>query len=457
MFFHDKSSYRDGVFSVPGNVQATAHTCLQAPVLQDLFRSFSFHLSALSVTNTQELCFRIGHAPIPSTDGCAYAIAVTPQGVSVCAGTEQDLIHGYITLLDMIRAGETGAELPCCEIREKPLIEKRMVHFCIFPETALWELEKFVRFCGALKYTHIILEFWGMLQYDCLQELAWPHAFQKEEIAPIIETARALGMQVIPMFNHWGHASASRIMHGKHVVLDQNPALQAYFTDTGWCWDIRREKTRALLRAIRAELIELCGEGDYFHIGCDEAYGFTYSHEEMDFICDFLNEVSGELAAAGRRAIAWGDMLVYNRPSFQSRYYAAAAPSEACEEYLLSRLDRRIIIADWQYHAMTVPIETALIFREAGFDCLLCPWEKPDACLRTISQEGLYGLLHTTWHTLSAMMPQVAKSAQYGWQEQPDSGATLSAKSAALLRKAFPANGQYEQAGWAKHQIGVIT
>ena len=30
-------------------------------------------------------------------------------------------------------------------------------------------------------------------------------------------------MEVIPMINHLGHASASRACYGRHVVLDQNP------------------------------------------------------------------------------------------------------------------------------------------------------------------------------------------------------------------------------------------
>jgi hypothetical protein len=49
-------------------------------------------------------------------------------------------------------------------------------------------------------------------------------------------------------------------MHGKHVVLDQNPTLQTYFSEDGWCWDIRKPKVRELFRKIRSELIELCGD-----------------------------------------------------------------------------------------------------------------------------------------------------------------------------------------------------
>ena len=61
-------------------------------------------------------------------------------------------------------------------------------------------------------------------------------------------------------------------MHGKHVVLDQDSSLQSYFSDEGWRWDIKKPKVRKLLRSIREELMELCGDSGYFHIGCDESY-----------------------------------------------------------------------------------------------------------------------------------------------------------------------------------------
>ena len=123
-----------------------------------------------------------------------------------------------------------------------------------------------------LKYSHIVLEFWGMLKLDCMKELSWSIGYEKEQVRPILDEARAMGMQIIPMFNQWGHATACRLISGKHVVLDQNPALQTLFSPDGWSWDLENPEVRRLHRAIRTELCELCGEGDYFHLGCDEVY-----------------------------------------------------------------------------------------------------------------------------------------------------------------------------------------
>ena len=399
-------------------------------------------------------------------DGHAYSIRVTKEGVCLCAGDKRNLIHGFMTLLDRIRVAEDhdeALEIDCCEILDTPSVKHRMVHFCIFPETELWELGRFIRLAAALKYTHVILEFWGMVRYDCMKELSWSHAYTKEELAPLMTEARELGLEIIPMFNHWGHASASRVMHGKHVVLDQDPAKQSYFTEDGWCWDIRKPKVRALLRQVRRELCELCGEGQYFHIGCDEAYSYDLTRtENMDAICDYLNEISRDMTAEGRRIIMWGDMFLYRHPHYERGWnYACLSPSPESEAYMLARLSREIIIADWQYNPGKAPVETAETFTRAGFDCVLCPWDRgwehTEACLETVKSGGLMGLLHTTWHTLSSGMPYVTLAAVGSYDEKLFENYThYLTHTAALLRKASPVGGDYRRAGWSKKQIEVL-
>ena len=454
-----------GQFVFTGEVIVRAPARFKADVFAQFWQGFTFGTSSLRVEETQEMIFSIGQAPKPALDGYAYALQIEETGVCVCAENENDLLLGFMTLLDRVVPVETDGKLyaagDCCLIHETPLVRKRMVHFCVFPETQLWELERFVRLSAALKYSHIILEFWGTLRYDCMRELAWPNAFTKEQIRPIIDEAHTLGLEVVPMFNHWGHAAASRAMHGKHVVLDQNPALQLYFSEDGWCWDIRKPRVRALLRQIRQELMDLCGPSAYFHMGCDEAYNFAFTPENMDFILDFIHEVSRDVQQQARRAIIWGDMLLYRHAHYQNKY-SCNAPSPEAEEYLQKHLSRDVIIADWQYHALKAPVETALLFRKNGFDCFLCPWDEGkaqlDACMDTLRDHHLCGLIHTTWHTLTKGMPYVTLAAVACFEEG-NSYALRQARihTAALLRKVYPANGQYDRAGWAKEQIGIIT
>jgi len=454
----------EGSFVFSGEVRAVAHPCLNQAITKEFWYNFSFQASTLCVSACDDLCFSIGNAEKYPLDGRAWSVSVEPDGICVCAKDEKSLLDGYMTLLDRFSAidladGSLGVEIPCCRFREDTPFSVRMVHYCIFPETELWELQRFVRFCGALKYTHIVLEFWGMLKYDGMKELSWQNGFTKDEVKPIIQEAHDLGLEVIPMFNHWGHASACRGLNAKHVVLDQNPTRQTYFSEEGWCWDIRKDKVKALLGEIRKELIELCGEGSYFHLGCDEAYGFEMNEENMTMLCNFINEIDDELREQGRRAIIWGDMMLYQKAEYNpNNRYCCHAPSPDIAPFMLARLNRHIVIADWEYHAKEAPIETEAIFREAGFDCLLCPWddgrEPMNAVLQTVREKQLMGFMHTTWHTLSSGMPYVMIAA-IGGLDKPGSMAMHYVRTwtAALLRKVMPSGGEYRRAGIARQQI----
>lgn len=467
MIFHPQSTVNNvGSFTFFGNVNAIAHPCLNKNIIKEFWSNFTFKSSTLNVCESKEYIFSLGKAKPLSFDGYDYSINIEPDGICVCAENEKNLICGFMTLLDLFQAIDLNESLAikvdCCQIKDRPMIPNRMVHFCIFPETEIWELQRFIRLCGALKYTHVVLEFWGMLKYDCMSELSWRHAFTKEQIKPIIQEATDLGLEIIPMFNHWGHASAGRVMHGKHVVLDQNPTLQTYFNDDGWCWDIRNPKARKLLRQIREELIDLCGKGEYFHIGCDEAYNFEFTKENMDLICDYINGINEDMRVQKRRVIVWGDMFLYKHSRYNPKNsYTCNAPTPEAEQYMLKNLSRNIVVADWQYSSVQSPVETAEVFAKAGFDCLLCPWDRGtnqmNSVICTVKEQALMGFLHTTWHTLTVGLPYVTLAAVGGFECVKNSGMTqIRTHTAALLRKVMPIDGDYAKAGWSKIQVDSL-
>ena len=463
IFQHKRANMTGGVFAFGRKQIATVYKGLDKPIFGELWHGFSFHLSEIRFEQTETLTFSMGEIDLPEATEDSYTVRITEHGVAVVAKSEKDLIHGYMTLLDMIKINEdgTGLLLECCELSESPTIKNRMVHYCIFRDTELWEIERFVRFCGALKYSHIVLEFWGSLQYDCLPELCWSEKFTKADVAPIIKEANDMGLEIIPMFNHWGHATAGRVMHGKHVVLDQNPRLAYLFDETGWCWAIEKPAVRKLLRQIRRELCDLCGEGEYFHIGCDEAYGFNYSKESIGELCSFINEVSDELASGGRKTIMWADMLLFKKENYEGKY-VAACPDEEREKMFLSLLKPDIIFADWQYWVAQTPIQSAVDLKSAGRNVIVAPWdvcpEYSTACIDTVKQHDMLGIMHTTWHTLSKGIYYVSETARACWSNDRGvvkTGGRIAA--AEILRKVYFASGNYSRAGFSKKEIDDIT
>ena len=469
MFIPNYEKKTEDCFEFGSRVSASANACLNNESIKSFWKGFCCQSGELEITESEELIFSVGTVEKPTLNGNQYAVNVEKTGLCIVGDSKKGLINGFMTLLHQIQAKEITDEsavfeIKCGVFKETPCIKNQMVHFCIFPETELWELERFIRLCAALKYTHVVLEFWGMLRYDCLKELSWSNAFSKEQIRPIIKTANELGLEVIPMFNHWGHASASRALHGKHVVLDQNPKLQPLFSDDGWTWKIEKPEVRELLRKIRGELIDLCGDGEYFHLGCDEAYNFEVTPENHTVLTDYLNGISDELKKKGRRPIVWGDMLIAHRDWATGNRYITNCESTELEHMILSDLDRNIIIADWQYSVRKSPVETSFVFKEAGFDTIICPWDRTcgdsvTPCVDTAKKYELFGVMHTTWNTLSKGMPDVAKAAFEAWSNGKFDNMFefFVTNTAKIMRKVYPVNGDYEKSGWSKKQVDDIT
>lgn len=465
LFDNQKPLEKVNFFTLKGEVKAHCNSALNTSILKEFWYTHSFNASTISFIQVDSLTFSIGTPSSANLSSNEFVLSVQKDGIFATAKDEKALIRAYVTLLDKMKMNDEGeVVIPLGEYSENCQISTRMAHYCVFPDTKIWEVEKFIRLCGAVKYTHIIIEFWGMLQYQSLKELSWKHAFSKEQLKPIINLANNLGMEVIPMFNHWGHATQSRVMHGKHVALDSNLALQYLFSDDGWCWDIKKQTVKNLLKKIRNELIELCGAGSYFHIGCDEAYGFEFTHQNVTAFVEFINEISADLNKQGRRAIMWGDMLLCNHPEvYTENRYTVNAPNKEVEKYMLENISKDVIIADWQYDAKNYPIQTSLLLSDAGFDVIVCPWDRgfmqSDACIETVKKHNLYGIMHTTWHTLSSGMLYVVRTAMCCY----DSNASklpyskIAITSASALRKAYFVDGDYEKSGWAKYEIGTNT
>ena len=461
-----------GRYPVEGKIRAVAHASLCKPVFAEYWNNFSYGLSEIELLPTDSFTFCIGQAPVLSLDGESYRVSITESGVSLAACSEKSLICGFMTLIDRLLMervnGESRLFLDACTYGETAFIARRMAHFCVFPETELWEIRRFVRLCAFLRYTHLVIEFWGTFRYACLDALSWECAFSADDLREIFAEAQDLGLELVPMFNHYGHASSGRVMHGKHVVLDRSPQYAYLFDETGWAWNIGLPETSDLQKKMRQELTELCGAGSFFHIGCDEIYGFDYSERAMEEICTHINAVAQSLAENGRKPILWADMFLPRTLKNQTgNTYTAACPSENASSFMLSKLDKNVLLADWQYDACRFPVETSLYLKEKGFSVLLCPWDRgmnrTNACLETAKIHGLDGILHTTWHTLSSGMPYVAKTARgcflpAGAKDMRDENQALHFnKTAEILRKVYPCGGDYRKSGWSKKEIEDIV
>ena len=441
-------------------------TPLCAERVKTLWHRFSCDACDLDIVPGREgFKLIVGSADCRLEAGDCYAIHVGREGICAIAKDAASLMDGIKTLVQLICPEELakGREtfyISAADIHDAPAIAFRGIHLCIFPDTKLYTIEKAIHLAGLLKLTHIVLEFWGTFRYGCLSALAWRDcSFTKAELKPLVELARSYGMEIIPMVNHFGHASQSRSCYGRHTVLNQDPRLSRLFEPDGWTWCLSNPDTYKLLSDMRAELADFCGPGGYFHLGFDEAYSFATCDRcrgrvPHELLAEYLNRLAGDVCAAGRRPIVWHDQLIRRSDFGEGSIIANGDKLNTANA--LNALDRRIIIADWQYGYTGGFNPTSALFMEKGFDTLICPWDDPEN-VRSVAENvktlGAYGILLTTWHHLTSFLRDAGTWANCAWMKDLSVPRAPITESACLLRRLCDAQGDFDRAGWNINEV----
>lgn len=383
----------------------------------ELWNNFTFGTSTLTMDFSDAVpkhTMRIGNADIALEEGYEHAIIVTANGIAAAANEEVGLIHAFASILQMItlQNGEKGNEsfyINGCEIQDKPALEFRGMHLSVTKHNIEF-MRKSVRLCGLMKHSYIMFEFFGNLKFDCMKELSYEDGYTKEDFRPLIEEAHAWGMEVIPMFNHLGHASCSYSLRGQHVVLSNAPEKAQLFEPDGWTYCVSNPDTLKLQKEIRKELIEMCGEGKYFHVGGDEAYSFgtcdvCKKRDTAELFAEFFNNIAEEMRAEGRRIMIWGDTLLefeWNRKydSFGHKYEGTVGTGRDTHN-AVKYLDKDIIITDWQYTIWDEDVLTSKHLKNLGFDVIPSAGcnevKNTDALSQAAKKEGYAGVLQTVW------------------------------------------------------------
>lgn len=407
----------DGVFS--NNEEAR---------LSLMWKNFTCSAGNLTFTHSSESGFfmKTQHAKsIPLGSGNGYVVNVSKTGLYCAAKDALSLKYAFFSLIELIfplDLGE-GSErfmIAGCEIHDASSISKRGVHLCVFPETTPLFLRRFISLAILLKFKYICIEFWGTWRFRAQPDFGWAdRQFPKDEFADIVAMAREMGAEIIPMFNHLGHATGSR-SYGRHATLDQNPRLATLFEPGGQCFCLSNPNLRDILAGVREELMEICGNGEYFHIGLDEAHDaltcpLCCDTDKNELFLDYVNSLSASVKSHGRRAMMWGDMILPAR-QFGRDFTAFSPDNGFCT--VLDRLDHDIVMMDWQYDVnTTTDIKTTKFFIDQGFETWLCPYiDNENLKVTSIAAGELHSnYMVTTWDSLNDMTLKFAEISERVW------------------------------------------
>ncbi len=414
--------------------------------LMEIFGNFTHGKFNNVNFSSEENVIVIGEGEAADIADAENVINATDKGVYIKGTNYTNLVHGFFLFLEGLSYDRKSDSYSFKQgtFRRSGEVSFRSIHFCIFPETELKFLRKSIRTAALSKFTHVVLEFWGMIKFDCLKELAWPMAYEKDEIRAIVKEANALGLEVIPMFNHLAHASGCREANGKHVVLDQNLSLDYMFNCYGWSWNFENEEVLSLLRKVREELIDVCGEGKYFHIGCDEEYICIHDFEKVKKLVAYINGIADELRQEGRRLIIWGD-LVYTSVG---EYW----------QYTRENLSKDIVVVYYDYTRSADAFIHIPKIIDAGFDLLTGPWEGREnvkAAAERTKEYNVFGVMMTTWHSLFRNFGEIVYMGEQAYGGYDDLPVQIRRfHQAEVARRAFFSDGDYKIAGWSEKMTG---
>lgn len=425
--------------------------------VKKLWNGFTLTTGEIHFEKGGNFTFRLGNTQLPTlSEEKEYALKVDENGAAIVGKDYGGLMRGFVSLLMKIEYDDEYLKIKTVTEESNYKINKRMIHICVFPENNFYFIKKLIRLAAVCQYTHIVIEFWGMLKYDCLKELSWPHAFTKAQAKELIKECRELGIEPIPMFNQFGHAAASRVCYGKHVVLDQNPKLQPLFTPDGWAWDITNPKVYTLFKQVRQELYEVFGQTEYFHIGFDEAFYYVRKDDLRKRIPEFLSRLTTDIEAEGCKPMLWMDMIL-KREDYPSEYYAYGKDGES--EQLVASLSKQSVMVDWQYNIKEAPVLSALYLKDKGHDLIVAPWLKQEnynACVDTVTEHNLNGIMLTTWHTLKYDMGGIMGCAKKcGAKSFVWSVDRIKEETASVLRRVSFEGNSYADCGWSEEQIEI--
>lgn len=371
-----------------------------------------------------------------STGAEGYELDIDESEIVITAGDVAGILNAMKTLRQLAET-ERGtlrsshSILPSVKIKDAPVLKFRGMHFCWFPETPLWEIEKQIRMAAYYKFNYAVIESWGVLRFNSHPEFCWDEfAVEPKEMKRLVRLGKELGITLIPQINIFGHATASRCGTGKHAILDFHPEFGSLFEPDGWTWCISNPAARDFLQDIVLEAYELFDCPEFFHIGCDEAYnaGSCTSCRRSDYptlLKEHILFFRDLLAERNVRVMMWHDMLLQQDDPRWENYVACGSPADNLEN-LYKELPKDIIICDWQYYysakeqGKDPEWPTPKFFKEAGYEVLVCPWNKTEG-IESLGQlaetEQLLGMLETTWnlnHSFS-MFHQFVFSAHATW------------------------------------------
>jgi len=368
---------------------------------------------------------------LPSGDE-AYRVVVRPERVTIDARTPAGLIHGIVTLRQLVTPDLT---VPSVRIEDSPRFGWRGLSIDVARHfIQVRDLKVVIGLMAHYKlnvlHLHLTDDQGWRLHLPSRPQLTErasgtsvggdPGGFYTaEQFADLVAYASVRGIRVVPEIDVPGHVNAAT-----HTYGDLNPSGEPTDEYTGI--EVGFSRLHADLPATGRFLTDVFTDlaamtpGDFVHIGGDEVLTM-----ERDEYADLVGQAAAAVRAQGKRVVGWqeiahttlepGTVVQYWDPRVDPAPFVAAAQAGAL--FLMSPGSKTYL--DMKYDATTeLGLEWAghIELRDA-YD-----WE-PTAIIEGLPPESVIGVEAAVWtetlkdlHDLTAMLlPRLAAVAEVAW------------------------------------------
>ena len=304
------------------------------------FGESAFCSSKMVSVTTDKASVEFAIAPLEEEE---YHLNVTPHSITLKGGSRRALIYGAARLLQLI----TADGIRCCQIKDKPFMKIRGVHFALPDRDKIDFFKRIVRYMIApLGFNNIQLQVSATMEYKSHPEInrAWADACDKyrkgehplpphydfvshdvlthEEVKDICAYIRSFGLEIIPEVQTFGHTQYITMAHPElaEIDSDDDEAVNLFVADVTpekfykHCMCPNHPDYYNLTFDIIDEVIEVIQPEKYVHIGHDEIYVVGKCErcknipDDEIFVAEVTN-LNNHIKSKGLTTMMWSDML----------------------------------------------------------------------------------------------------------------------------------------------------
>jgi hypothetical protein len=251
-----------------------------------------------------------------------YHLEIAGDGVRVTASSMQGFLHGMSTLQQL----RNGPVFPLGRIRDYPRLPMRGFHlmFESLHQMGAEEAIALINSAARLKLNTMLFEFGPRFPFDRHAAVRSPSALTSSELRRVLDHARSLGIQCIPLQQSLGHLGYL-LTHEEYADIREEEQYRDQMCPTN-------EHSFRVFTELAEEVLAFFPDARFMHIGADETRRLgvcprcreqAAKHGTGSLYLTQVNKACAWLSERGITPILWDDMLCADPPILESLHDSA--------------------------------------------------------------------------------------------------------------------------------------